>query len=133
MNLLLIGSGGREHAFAYKISESRHCTQLFIMPGNPGTASLGKNVSINPNDFESVGKFSIENNIELLVVGPEEPLVKGLRNYFMADDSLKKIKFIGPGKDGAMLEGSKDWSKAFMKKYHIPTAAYETFTHENLN
>jgi phosphoribosylamine--glycine ligase len=133
MNILLIGSGGRENAFAYKISQSNDCGNLFIMPGNPGTASLGTNISIDLNDFKSIGKFCLDNNIQLVIVGPEEPLVKGLRNYFTDDASLSKIGFIGPDRIGAQLEGSKDFSKAFMQKYHIPTAAYETFTANNLN
>lgn len=133
MNILLIGSGGREHAFAHKLTQSPLCTRLFIAPGNAGTAELGVNVPINPLDFVVVGKFCIDNEIGLLVVGPEEPLVKGLRNHFMADDKLKRIPFVGPAEDGAQMEGSKDWSKAFMKKYGIPTAAYETFTFETIH
>lgn len=133
MNILLIGSGGREHAFAYKLTQSSLCTRLFIAPGNAGTAELGVNVPINPLDFAVVGKFCIDNEIGLLIVGPEEPLVKGLRNHFMADDKLKRIPFVGPAEDGAQMEGSKDWSKAFMKKYGIPTAAYETFTFETIH
>jgi len=133
MNILLIGSGGREHAFAMKLTQSAHCSKLFIMPGNAGTADLGMNVPINPLDFAIVGKFCVDNEIELVVVGPEEPLVKGLRNHFMADDKLKVIPFVGPAEDGAIMEGSKDWSKAFMKKYNIPTAAYETFTFETIH
>jgi len=132
MNILLIGSGGREHAFAYKLSESKNCDKLFIMPGNPGTAQHGTNVPINPNDFLLVGKFCIDTEIDLVIVGPEEPLVKGLRNHFDADEKLKQISFVGPDKKGAQLEGSKDFSKAFMKKYEIPTAAYETFTLKNI-
>ena len=133
MNILLIGSGGRENAFAYKISQSNDCSNLFIMPGNPGTAMHGTNVSMDTNDFVKVGNFCLENKIELLIVGPEEPLVKGMRDYFSADEKLKTIGFIGPDKVGAQLEGSKDFSKAFMEKYQIPTAAYQTFTSENLN
>ncbi len=133
MNILLIGSGGREHAFALKLTQSAKCSKLFIMPGNAGTAELGINVPINPLDFAIVGKFCVDNEIGLVVVGPEEPLVKGLRNHFMADDKLKVIAFVGPAEDGAIMEGSKDWSKAFMKKYNIPTAAYETFTFETIH
>jgi phosphoribosylamine--glycine ligase len=133
MNILLIGSGGREHAFAYKLSQSAHCTELFIMPGNPGTAAYGTNIPVNPNDFEQVGKFCRESKIGLVVVGPEEPLVKGLRDFFEADTKLKAIGFVGPGKTGAQLEGSKDFSKTLMKKYGIPTAAYETFTFDTLH
>ncbi len=133
MNILLIGSGGRENAFAYKISQSKDCGNLFIIPGNPGTAKHGTNVSIDTNDFKSIGEFCLENKIELIIVGPEEPLVKGMRDYFSSDEKLKTIGFIGPDKIGAQLEGSKDFSKAFMKKYQIPTAAYQTFTSDNLN
>jgi phosphoribosylamine--glycine ligase len=133
MNILLIGAGGREHAFAYKLSQSTFCTQLFIAPGNAGTSEFGKNVKINPNDFEVVGQFCIENTIELLIVGPEEPLVLGIRDYFEAHENLKNILFIGPDKMGATMEASKDWSKAFMYKNNIPTAAYQTFTSNNLN
>lgn len=133
MNILIIGSGGREHAFAYKISQSKHCDKLFTMPGNPGTAQYGTNVPINPNDFTTVGKFCLDNKIELIIVGPEEFLVNGIRNYFEADNQLKTIGFIGPNQQGAQIEGSKDFSKALMKKYNIPTADYETFTFENID
>ncbi len=133
MNILLIGSGGREHAFAYKLTQSTLCTKLFVMPGNAGTAQLGVNVPINPLDFVIVGKFCVDNEIGLVVVGPEEPLVKGLRNHFMADNHLKTIPFVGPDETGAQMEGSKDWSKAFMKRHQIPTAAYETFTFETIH
>ena len=133
MNILLIGAGGREHAFAYKLSQSPLCTKLFIAPGNAGTAEFGKNVKMNPNDFETVGIFCLENNVELLIVGPEEPLVLGMRDYFEANENLKNILFIGPDKMGATMEASKDWSKAFMYKNNIPTAAYQTFTSDNLN
>ena len=133
MNILLIGSGGREHAFAYKLTQSALCTKLFIMPGNAGTAQLGVNVPINPLDFAIVGKFCVDNEIGLVIVGPEEPLVKGMRNHFMSDNQLKTIPFVGPDETGAQMEGSKDWSKAFMKRHQIPTAAYETFTFETIN
>lgn len=132
MNILLIGAGGREHAFAYKLSQSPLCTQLFIAPGNAGTSEFGKNVKINPNDFETIGQFCIENHVELLIVGPEEPLVLGMRDYFESNENLKNILFIGPDKMGATMEASKDWSKAFMYKNNIPTAAYQTFTSNNL-
>ncbi len=132
MNIVLIGSGGREHAFAHAIAKSQHLSHLYILPGNPGTAQLGTNVRIDTNQFDAVGQFCIEQQIDLVVVGPEEPLVKGLRDYFEADTMLSKIAFIGPGKDGAIMEGSKDWSKLFMQKYHIPTAAYQTFTAETI-
>lgn len=133
MNILLIGSGGREHALAYKITQSPLCTRLFVIQGNAGTAQLAVNVPINPLDFSLVGKFCIDNEIALVIVGPEEPLVKGIRNHFMADDKLKTILFVGPDEHGAKMEGSKDWSKSFMKKYDIPTATYETFTFETIH
>ncbi len=133
MNILLIGSGGREHAFAYKLTQSTLCTKLFVMPGNAGTDQLGVNVPINPLDFAIVGKFCVDNEIGLVIVGPEEPLVKGMRNHFMADNHLKTIPFVGPDEIGAQMEGSKDWSKAFMKRHQIPTAAYETFTFETIH
>ncbi|OYU97062.1 MAG: phosphoribosylamine--glycine ligase [Bacteroidetes bacterium B1(2017)] len=132
MNILLIGSGGREHAFSMQLCKSKLCSKLYIMPGNAGTASLGVNVAINPLDFDSVGLFCIENKIELLIVGPEDPLVKGIRDYFEAHEQLKNIAFVGPDSIGAQMEGSKDWSKVFMQKHGIPTAAYKTFTSENL-
>ncbi|MDZ4667065.1 MAG: phosphoribosylamine--glycine ligase [bacterium] len=131
-NILLIGSGGREHAFAKYLSKSEHCQQLYILPGNAGTAEHGINVSLNPNDFIAVGDFCKEHKIELLIVGPEDPLVKGIKDFFRFDPSLDKIAFVGPDKTGAQMEGSKDWSKNFMQKYGIPTAAYKTFTKENL-
>lgn len=133
MNILLIGSGGREHAFAYQLKQSAQCDKLFIMPGNAGTADLGINVPLDPNDFTMVGKFCLDNQIGLVVVGPEEPLVKGIRDQFSADDKLKLIPFVGPDRAGAQLEGSKDFSKAFMQKYGIPTAAYQTFSFENIH
>ncbi len=132
MNILLIGSGGREHAFAEQLTKSAHCSTLYIMPGNAGTAQLGKNISINPNDFPAVAEFCISYDIKLLVVGPEEPLVRGIRDYFEADEKLAQIAFVGPGQAGAIMEGSKDWSKAFMLKYGVPTAAYQTFTAETI-
>lgn len=133
MNILLIGSGGREHAFAHKLTQSAQCDKLFVMPGNAGTGQLAINVPINPLDFALVGKFCLDNDIALLIVGPEEPLVKGMRDYFEADDLLKRIPFIGPGEQGAQLEGSKDFSKNFMQRHQIPTAAYQTFTFENIH
>ena len=132
MNILLIGSGGREHAFSYYLNKSKLCSHLYIMPGNAGTAECGTNVSINPLHFDKVAEFCIEKNIELILVGPEEPLVKGMRNYFESNEEIKHIKFVGPDQAGAAMEGSKDWSKAFMSKYNVPTATYKTFTAENL-
>jgi phosphoribosylamine--glycine ligase len=132
INILLIGSGGREHAFAKAFAQSEHCQQLFIMPGNAGTQAHGINVTIDVNQFDLVGDFCLQNKISLVVVGPEDPLVKGLRDFFMADPKLAGIAFVGPDRAGAQMEGSKDWSKQFMQKYGIPTAAYKTFTQYNL-
>jgi phosphoribosylamine--glycine ligase len=132
MNILLIGSGGREHAFAYKIRESKHCKNLYIVPGNAGTALCGTNVNINPNDFFAIEQFCIEHHINLVVIGPEDPLVNGIKDYFNSNAALKNIPFVGPDKSGAILEGSKDWSKHFMQKYHIPTASYKSFNINSL-
>lgn len=132
MNILLLGSGGRESAFAWKIAQSKRCSGLFIAPGNAGTGTYGKNININPNDFAAVGRFAVDNQVGLLVVGPEEPLVKGIHDYFLQDPSLKKIPVIGPQKKGAMLEGSKDFSKEFMIRHRIPTASFRSFTRETL-
>lgn len=131
MNILLLGSGGREHALAWKLKQSNKCSNLFIAPGNAGTVGVGTNLEISVNDFEAIAKACSDEEIDMLVVGPEEPLVKGIRNYFEEREELKNILIIGPGKEGAQLEGSKDFSKAFMKKYGIPTAAYASFTEEN--
>ena len=133
MNILLLGSGGREHAFAWKIVQSKKCSRLFIAPGNAGTAQCGTNVNISPVDFDAVKNFCIGNKIEMVIVGPEDPLVKGIYDFFIADEFLKNIPVIGPSKEGAQLEGSKDFAKAFMKRHHIPTAAYQSFTKETLN
>ncbi|WP_113636842.1 phosphoribosylamine--glycine ligase [Nubsella zeaxanthinifaciens] len=132
MNILLIGSGGRECAFAWKLSQSEKCENLFIAPGNAGTANYGKNVNINPNDFEAVKALALKEQIDLLVVGPEEPLVLGIHDFFAADEALAHIPVIGPKKEGAILEGSKDFSKQFMERHHIPTAKSKSFTNENL-
>ena len=133
MNVLLLGSGGREHAFAWKIAQSEKLTNLYIAPGNSGTALLGKNVNININDFDEIKKFCIDAKINMLVVGPEEPLVKGISDFFACDELLKNIAVIGASKKGAMLEGSKDFAKEFMQKYNIPTARYKTFSLENID
>lgn len=133
MNILILGSGGREHAFAWKLTQSKKLAKLFIAPGNAGTASLGTNVNIAATDFEAVKKLVLENNITMVIVGPEDPLVKGIHDFFLADTQLKNIPVIGPQKDGAQLEGSKDFSKQFMIRHKIPTARYETFTKETLN
>jgi len=133
MNILLIGSGGRESAFAYKISESPLTSQLFIAPGNAGTGAYGKNVDIKVTDFESLGEFSLKNEINLVLVGPEEPLVKGIHDYFLKNEALKHIPIIGPTAMGAQLEGSKDFSKQFMHRHGIPTAQSQSFTKATLD
>ena len=132
MNILLLGSGGREHAIAYKIAQSAKTSQLYIAPGNAGTAACGKNVNINPEDFEAVKSFVLENDVKMVVVGPEAPLVAGVVDYFKADESLKNIAVVGPSMEGAKLEGSKDYAKSFMQRYSIPTARYGTFSKENI-
>ena len=132
MNILLLGSGGREHAIAVKIAQSVLCDRLFIAPGNAGTAQVGENVKLDASDFESVGRFVIEHHVEMLVVGPEAPLVAGIADYFAETASLKHVMVVGPSKQGAMLEGSKDYAKAFMMRHNIPTARYQTFTRETL-
>ncbi len=131
MNILLLGSGGREHALAWKMKQSSQCTRLFIAPGNAGTAGCGTNVSIAVNDFETLKKFCLLEEISLLVVGPEEPLVNGIYDFFNNDPQLKNILVIGPSAKGARLEGSKSFSKKFMQRQGIPTAAYAEFTEEN--
>lgn len=132
MNVLVLGSGGREHAISWKIAQSSQLDKLFIAPGNAGTANVGTNVDISVNDFEAIGEFAIQNKIDFVVVGPEDPLVKGIHDYFLENENLKHIAVIGPNKEAAQLEGSKDFSKQFMKRHHIPTAKYETFTIDNL-
>ncbi|MFM2206415.1 MAG: hypothetical protein RL213_390 [Bacteroidota bacterium] len=128
MNILLLGSGGREHALAWKISGSKRCDRLYIAPGNPGTAACGQNVPLSVNDFPAIAKFCTEQAVDMVVVGPEEPLVKGIADYFRADPSLRAIRMIGPGATGARLEGSKDFAKAFMQRNGVPTAAYASFS-----
>jgi phosphoribosylamine--glycine ligase len=128
MNILLLGSGGREHAFAWKIVQSKHCKQLYIAPGNAGTIALGINVNINPTDFDAVKALVLKECISMVVVGPEDPLVKGVYDFFLADAQLQHIPVIGPSKAGAQLEGSKDFSKQFMLRHNIPTAKYRSFT-----
>lgn len=127
MKLLLLGSGGREHALAWKISQSPKIEKLFIAPGNAGTAGVGENVSLKADDFEGIKTFVLENGIDMVVVGPEDPLVKGIYDYFKNDAKLNAIPVIGPSKQGAVLEGSKDFAKGFMQRHNIPTAAYRTF------
>lgn len=132
MNILILGSGGREHAFSWKIAQSPQCDKLYIAPGNAGTASLGENVNIGVNDFDAIGAFVKENQIELVVVGPEDPLVNGISDYFSRDETLSKVGLVGPSKAGAELEGSKDFSKKFMERHNVPTARSKTFTRETL-
>jgi phosphoribosylamine---glycine ligase len=131
MKILLLGSGGREHAFAWKLSQSKLVSQLFIAPGNAGTSQCGQNVVLKLSDFDAIGKFCKKESINMVVVGPEEPLVNGLYDFFQSDSTLQKIHFIGPSKQGAQLEGSKAFSKAFMERHHIPTAAYREFELKN--
>lgn len=132
MNILVLGSGGREHALAWKIAQSPKTDKLFIAPGNAGTAQTGENVNIKADDFESIKEFVLGNNIGMVVVGPEDPLVKGIYDYFAQDSRLCHIPVIGPSKAGAQLEGSKDFAKAFMMRHHIPTARYKSFSAETL-
>ena len=133
MNILLLGSGGREHALAWRLTQSPLCKQLFIAPGNAGTADLGTNLpSVNPNDFDAVRAAVLEHDVRLVVCGPEEPLVRGIQDYFSTDDALKSVYFIGPSREAAQLEGSKAYAKAFMEEYGIPTAGYRQFTAETL-
>ncbi|MGY8910513.1 MAG: phosphoribosylamine--glycine ligase [Flavobacteriales bacterium] len=132
MNILILGSGGREHAFALKLSKSNKVTQLFVAPGNAGTHTIAKNININPTDFKAVKDVVLQNDIKMVVVGPEAPLVNGVHDFFLADNELKNIPVIGPKKDGALLEGSKDFSKQFMQKHGVPTAKYKSFTKDNL-
>ena len=127
MKLLLLGSGGREHALAWKIAQSPRVDKLFIAPGNAGTAEVGENVDLKADDFDGIAQFVLDYEVDMVVVGPEDPLVKGIYDYFSHHDLLKDIPVIGPSKAGAVLEGSKDFAKGFMKRHHIPTAAYETF------
>jgi len=132
MTILLLGSGGREHAFAWKMVQSPLCEKLFVVPGNAGTAAIAENVAISATDFEAVKALVLKENISLVVVGPEDPLVKGIYDYFKNDESLKHIPVIGPSKLGAQLEGSKEFAKEFLMKHNIPTAAYDSFTAETV-
>jgi phosphoribosylamine--glycine ligase len=133
MNVLILGSGGREHAFAWKLSQSKQLENLYIAPGNAGTAQCGTNVNISATDFEAVKNLVWEKSIDLVLVGPEDPLVLGIHDYFLQDEVLKEIPVIGPKKDGAQLEGSKDFSKQFMFKHGVPTAKYKSFTKDNIS
>lgn len=132
MKILLLGSGGREHALAWKISQSKYCSHLYIAPGNAGTLQCGTNVPISDNDFEKIKTFILEKQIDMLVVGPEQALVNGIYDSLKKDKTCKDVIIIGPSQRGAMLEGSKDFAKSFMQKYQIPTAAYQTFTQDHL-
>ena len=132
MNILLLGSGGRECAIAWKLAQSPCCENLYIAPGNAGTASLGKNINMSATDFDAVAAFCIDNNINMVVVGPEDPLVKGIYDYFANTPAISHIPVIGPSKEGAQLEGSKDFAKAFMMRHNIPTARYRSFTADNI-
>jgi phosphoribosylamine--glycine ligase len=131
MNILLLGSGGREHALAWKITQSPLCSDLFIAPGNAGTMKVGQNCDIDINDFAAVKEICLHESINMVIVGPEDPLVKGIYDYFKSDDKLKGIMVIGPSKEASQLEGSKAYAKSFMKRHGIPTAAYEEFTVDN--
>lgn len=132
MNILLLGSGGREHALAWKIAQSKLVDQLYIAPGNAGTSNVGINVAMSAEDFDAIKAFTLANNIGMVVVGPEAPLVKGIVDYFKADEALKSIPVVGPSKFGAQMEGSKEFAKQFMMRHGIPTAAYQAFTKETL-
>ncbi len=132
MKLLLLGSGGREHALAWKIAQSPKIEKLYVAPGNAGTSNVAENVAIKGDDFDSIRQFVLENGIDMVVVGPEDPLVKGIYDYFQQDEALKSIPVIGPSKAGAVLEGSKEFAKEFMQRHGIPTAGYRSFTGEQL-
>ena len=132
MKILLLGSGGREHALAWKMIQSPKCTSLFVAPGNAGTSQIATNVNLNILDFEQIKKFVLEHEIAMVVVGPEDPLVLGIFDFFKSDVALKKIPVIGPSKKGAQLEGSKEFAKQFLQKHNIPTAAYASFTKETV-
>ncbi len=132
MKILLLGSGGREHALAWKIAQSEKCEKLYIAPGNAGTVNCGENVAMKADDFEAVKQFCVDKHIDMIIVGPEDPLVKGIYDDMKADARTSQIPVIGPSKAGAVLEGSKDFAKGFMQRHHIPTARYETFDGEHL-
>lgn len=133
MNILILGSGGREHALAYKIAQSKQCKKLFVAPGNAGTANLATNLTVNPNDFDQVKDLVITHQIEMLIVGPEDPLVNGIQDFFASDKALQHVHLIGPSKEGARLEGSKERAKEFMQNHQIPTAAYQSFNASQVN
>ncbi|WP_299213034.1 phosphoribosylamine--glycine ligase [uncultured Aquimarina sp.] len=133
MNILVLGSGGREHTFAYKIAQSNLCGKLFVAPGNAGTANIATNVVISVTDFTAIKELVLKENIEMVVVGPEDPLVQGITDFFAEDNDLKSISVIGPSKEGARLEGSKEYAKEFLFRHNIPTAAYQSFTANTVN
>ncbi|WDO13835.1 phosphoribosylamine--glycine ligase [Flavobacterium sp. WW92] len=132
MTILLLGSGGREHALAWKMLQSDKCSKLFVAPGNAGTEAIAKNINISPTDFEAIKNFALQEKVEMVVVGPEDPLVAGIYDFFKNDEALQNIPVIGPSKKGAQLEGSKEFAKEFLVKHNIPTAAYGSFTKETL-
>lgn len=132
MNILLLGSGGREHAFAWKITQSTLCSKLFVAPGNAGIGQIATNVAVNPTDFNAVKQFVLDNKVEMVIVGPEDPLVKGIYDFFKNDATLNTIPVIGPSQHGAQLEGSKEFAKQFLVKNNIPTARYEAFTKDTV-
>ncbi len=132
MNILILGSGGREHSFTWKLSQSEKVNQIFVAPGNAGTSQIAQNIAVSPTDFDAIKNVVLEKNIDMVVVGPEAPLVEGVHDFFLSDDQLKNIPVIGPKKDGALLEGSKDFSKEFMIKHGIPTAQYQSFDRSTL-
>lgn len=132
VNILLLGSGGREHAFAWKIAQSERLEKLYIAPGNAGTRNCGVNVDLDPANFPALKQFVLNNYINLVVVGPEQPLVDGVKDYFLNDPEIRHIPVIGPSQEAAQLEGSKEYAKAFMARHGVPTAAYFTVTPENV-
>ncbi|MFJ1473425.1 phosphoribosylamine--glycine ligase [Capnocytophaga cynodegmi] len=132
MNILILGSGGREHAFALKISQSNQCKNLYIAPGNGGTHQIATNININPTNFEQVKQLVLDKKIEMVVVGPEDPLVQGIYDFFKTDAQLQHVQVVGPSREGAKLEGSKEFAKQFMQRHNIPTAKYESFTKETI-
>lgn len=132
MTILLLGSGGREHALAWKMLQSPLCSKLFVAPGNAGTAAIAENVAVDPTDFDALKSFSLANDVQMIVVGPEDPLVKGIYDFFLNDSELQHIPVIGPSKNGAQLEGSKEFAKEFLIRHSIPTAAYDSFTAETV-
>lgn len=133
MNILILGSGGREHTFAWKIAQSPLCKNLFVAPGNSGTSEIATNVNISVTDFEAIKELVMQKQIDMVVVGPEDPLVLGIHDFFLNDNNLKHVSVIGPQKKAAELEGSKEFAKEFLFRHHIPTAAYESFTKETVD